>query len=289
MRILLPLIFFLPTLGYARVFKISRGDHFSSPKLVRPFVGTSMKMTVIFDETAKYGFPLETASDQTDSNKLYGFADCKSSHMSNSARFGWYWQNDRLNITAFTHRHGSFYPEHLTSIDLNRPYEASIELSVDRKRYIYTFNGVTLESERGCDSARAVGYHLQPYFGGQQVAPHDVFVTVKLSETYGPAIVEKIFPNPVADGNINFKISSYENVEFSFIMYDIQGRLVYRSEKQKLSAGDAQRLSFDIGKSFASAMYFVVPVITLSDGTELSANIESQIADRALKLLIMNN
>lgn len=276
-------------MSYSKIFSISRGDHYSEPRQVKSFVGTSMKMTVIFDETAKYEFPPETASDQTDSNKLYGFSDCASPHKSNSARFGWYWHNNRLNISAFTHRHGAFYPEYLTSIELNRPYEASIEISSDRKRYIYTFNGVRLESERGCDSAKALGYHLQPYFGGQQVAPHDVSVSVKLNETHGPAIVETIYPNPVANGKINFKVNSYEDVEFSFMMYDIQGRLVYRSEKQKLPIGEKQKLSFDIGKRFASAMYLVVPLVILSDGSELRANINSKISDRAMKLMIMNN
>lgn len=289
MKTFIILMSLLPLFAQARIFKVAQGDHFSTPLLTKVFVGTSMSMTVIFDETAKYEFSPQFASDQTDNNKLYGFADCATSHMQNSARFGWFSLNNQLVVTAFTHRGGKFYFQIIKEIETNRPYEASIDISADKKKYIYTFDGARVEVERGCEADKAIGYHLQPYFGGQQTAPHDVYITVKVGESYGPAIVDMVYPNPVSNGKINFKISTYEAAEYSFVLYDLQGRLVYRSEKQKIPSGENQKLVFDIGKRLASSMYLVVPLITTSDGTELRANIAGQISDRAMKLLIMNN
>jgi hypothetical protein len=286
-------ILFLVTLSllsqasWAKLFKISKGEHYSSPRLTKAFVGTEMKMTVAFDESARYEFPPEAAHDQADTNKLYGFSDCGGSHMQNSARFGWRWYQNRLDIMAFTHRGGKFYFEYMTSIQPNRAYEGTIEISSDKKRYIYTFDGVRVEMDRGCQSERAIGYHLQPYFGGQQVAPHDVNISIKRDETTGPAVVESVYPNP-SNGRFNLRISSFEQASFHFMLYDVSGRLVHRSEKISLPEGENQTLSFDLTRRFASGMYLLVPVISLDDGTELRAHIKSHISDKAMKLILMN-
>ena len=73
---------------------IPKGEHYPTPN---PLVFTSAsKVTfyAVFDSSCIY----KTADpqNQNDINKLYGFSDCNTQHLVNSARIGWRWSNDSL-------------------------------------------------------------------------------------------------------------------------------------------------------------------------------------------------
>jgi hypothetical protein len=272
----------------ATVFKIPKGAHYSLPKVVKPFVGNSMDMTILFDKSTKYELAPEFSSDQGDLNKVYGFSDCGSHHSRNSARFSWRWFENRLEVFAFTHKDGNFSYAFLSEVEVDRPYKASIELSKDRMRYIYTFNGMKVEMERGCVTDKSIGYHLLPYFGGQQVAPNDIYLTVKLGESFGPMIVQSLYPNPIVDKRFKMKVSTYDDVHFHFIMYDTLGRVVYKSSKTRVQTGEDQVLSFEVQRQLSAGAYLIVPIVTGADGVELRANIKSTIADKAIKVIWAN-
>lgn len=241
---------------------------------------------MVFDASAEYQFTGDATSDQDDVNKLYGFSDCGSAHTENSARFGWRWGATGLEILAFTHNNGKFLFKYMTTISTNQAYKARIELSSDRRRYIYTFDGVTTEMERGCSSGNAKGYHLFPYFGGNQVAPHDIFIKVNSKSELAPAIVHKLYPNPVTDGRFSLDFESYSDGFVYLKMYDVSGRLVWNSPQQKAIADQKMLLKFDLGSRFPSAIYLIRPVFVSPDGAELVIPVSAKLDD-SIKILIV--
>lgn len=247
-----------------------------------------MHITAIFDESAKYEFPLETSSDQGDINKLYGFSDCNGSHLQNSARFGWNWYQNRLSIYALTHLSGQLNFRFLSNIEFNKPYEGSIHIHPDKRSYIFNFNGITIQMDRGCQDQKAWGYHLLPYFGGQQVAPHDITLNVKVNETQTPVIVDLPYPNPTNNGRFKMKVTSTEMLPFYIKIHDSIGRLVFKSSTTQLMKDHPDIIQFDLGKNLSNGVYIITPVVIMSDGRELPANVTNKGHDKGFKLLLIN-
>ncbi len=271
----------------ATLFTIHEGDHYSTPKVVRVFRGDRMDLSVGFDESARYDFG-PNQPDQADTNKLYGFSDCRSGHMTNSARFGWRYFEGQLQIMAFTHKNGVFSSKYITSIEPNQTYQASISLSADHERYVYEFNGVTTEMERGCDDRVAFGYHVYPYFGGNQTAPHDVRIRVDLGDEVGPAWVDLPYPNPVVDRKFKLKVNASKSVYLYLKVYDVSGRLVWNSPRLPVQAGSEVALGFEVPLGFASGLYLAVPVTVDESGTELRAGLTNRTSENALRILVLH-
>lgn len=155
------------------VYVIPKGEHRSQGGF--SFVsGTKFRFKAAFDSSAVY----QTAQPihQADVNKLYGFSDCYSQHHSNSARFGWRWLGGKLEIMAYCYQNGERQSEVMGSVALNKSYEYEIEIREDA--YVFRLNGVEKKMLRGC-SGRVFGYKLYPYFGGQEVAPHDISIKIQ--------------------------------------------------------------------------------------------------------------
>lgn len=158
--------------GY-RTFKIKKGKHRSTFSYCTT-KSNLINFKVMFDESAEYytSDPL----NQYDVNKLYGVSDCGSRHMENSIRFGWRWLNDSLEILWFKHEDGKFSFDKITSIDLNVPYDCSIELTDDS--YILRIGTEEKIIDRKC-AGKYKKYYLYPYFGGDETAPHDINIRIK--------------------------------------------------------------------------------------------------------------
>ena len=86
-----------------RTFKIPEGKHYST-RAIESLQSTSLAFQVLFDSSAVYQTidPIQ----QFSTNKLLGFADCNSLHHENSARFGWQWVNNELQILAYNYVNG---------------------------------------------------------------------------------------------------------------------------------------------------------------------------------------
>jgi hypothetical protein len=279
----------LPLFSFGTVFKIPQGHHRSLPLVTKAYVGTKMEMTAIFDETARYEFSIENRSDQGDINKLYGFSDCHGSHLQNSARFGWNWYQNKLSIYAFTHVSGQLNYRFLSDIEFNKPYHGSIQVHPDKRSYIFSFNGITVQMDRGCQDQKAWGYHLLPYFGGQQVAPHDITINVKVNENEIPVIAELPYPNPTNNGRFKIKVNSTERLPFFIKIHDSIGRLVYKSTTTQLMKDVPEIVSFDLGKSLSSGIYIITPMVIMNDGREVPSHVTNQGHDKSFKLLLINN
>lgn len=157
------------------VFKIDKGGHSSSSALEWTRKA-NISFSVSFDSTAIY----ESVDpiNQYDVNKLFGVSD-GGLHVRNSARFGWRWLDGKLELLAFTHLNGQFHFEKICDAEIGKEYQCSIELG-DSYRFSCYSGGEckSLEMERW-EPAKGSRYYLWPYFGGDEVAPHDIYIKIK--------------------------------------------------------------------------------------------------------------
>jgi hypothetical protein len=61
-------------------------------------------------------------------------------------------------------------------VELNKAY--TYEIQLQDNKYMFLLNGNTVELPRHC-SGKGEGYQLYPYFGGDEVAPHDITIKIK--------------------------------------------------------------------------------------------------------------
>jgi hypothetical protein len=156
-------------------YTIAKGAHSSDKNSYKPVTTAEMKFVVKFDSSAIY--QTLTPANQLDINKLYGFSDNNQEHHLYSARIGWRWYNNQLELFGYAYNNGTFSYKYLTAVPLNQEIECSIK--VQGQSYIITANGSMISMVRGATTEQAVGYQLYPYFGGDEVAPHEIKIQVK--------------------------------------------------------------------------------------------------------------
>jgi len=155
---------------------IPKGSHsaFQKAQLLQ---SRTFKFVAVFDHTAIYESSSE--ENQHDANKLLGFSDCNSHHHQNSARFGWRWLDDKLEILAYSYANGERFIEPIIEVGLNEPHEYKIQIRKDH--YEFSVDGVVLSKmERYQRCNVGVYYMLFPYFGGDDKAPHDITIQFQI-------------------------------------------------------------------------------------------------------------
>ena len=108
-----------------------------------------------------------------------GFSECNDQHQTNSARFGWRWLDGALEIHTYVYNEGVRTSVMLGSVELGEEYTYSIELR--RNDYVFKVDGmdaVVVPRTNRCN--RGLYYLLFPYFGGEEVAPHDMVIKIKM-------------------------------------------------------------------------------------------------------------
>lgn len=156
-------------------YTIAAGSHSSDKNSYRPVTTPEMKFAVKFDSSAIY--QTITPANQLDINKLYGFSDNNQEHHLHSARIGWRWYNNQLELFGYVYNNAAFSYKYITSVPLNQ--EINCAIKVQGNSYLLTANGITISMVRGATTAQAVGYQLYPYFGGDETAPHEIKIQVK--------------------------------------------------------------------------------------------------------------
>lgn len=265
---------------WSQDFLIPKGSHYSSPMKVDLFRGESLKFKAYFNESAKY---IHDDEDQLDVNKLFGTSDCGNLHKENSARFGWRWNKNRLEILGFTHVGGVFSFELIGSAELHRSHNFEISLSDDKSSYIFNFNGMKKTMPRGCQDPQMKGYKLKPYFGGNKSAPHDILIKILENEKRANFSIENLFPNPTKDQNIKLKMFSEEDLSIGFKIYDLNGRLVQMIDPVEYSAGQEYELLITLN-SFAAGMYLLYP-FDISSGEEIPGFVFNR--GKAIKFIVL--
>ncbi len=155
-------------------FIIPEGKHYAHGNVFKAVETTELKFTVRFDSSAIY-----TSTDpenQYDVNKLYGFADNTAFHQQFSARFGWRWSGGALRLFAYTYNNGVRDAKELGEVAIGSNIECAIKVAGDS--YRFSVNGKVETMPRLSEGDTAKGYQLYPYFGGDEVAPHEVRVWI---------------------------------------------------------------------------------------------------------------
>jgi hypothetical protein len=157
------------------VFIIPEGQH-SSTSFFRGFDGNSMTFEAKFNQTAVY--KTVDPANQADINKLMGFSACGSFHHENSARFGWRWYNNELEILAYAYINGVRVHKLITSV----PLDTYVTYEITRKTngYYFKVGETTIQIMAAANEcAGSEDYILWPYFGGDETAPHKVEIYIQ--------------------------------------------------------------------------------------------------------------
>jgi hypothetical protein len=157
-----------------KTYLIKEGDHFCG-HMIGSVHEDILDFDAIFDESAIYN--IGTDYVQSDINKLLGFTDCGGGVHDNSARFGWRWFNGRLEIIAYCYRNGVRDDEYLTTVAFNE--ENNYKLYIQDDNYVFEVKGNVVSMPRKCNSS-GKKYLLYPYFGGEQPAPHDIKIKIRV-------------------------------------------------------------------------------------------------------------
>lgn len=157
------------------VYTIAAGKQFCNNN---NYVATSyneLKFITRFDSTAIYN--TANPANQDDINKLYGFADNNSAHHQYSARFGWRWSNNALRLFGYVYNNGVRDSKELGTIAIGKENNCSIKITPTA--YYFLVNGKTDSLPRMSTTLKAQGYKLYPYFGGDEMAPHTINISIK--------------------------------------------------------------------------------------------------------------
>jgi hypothetical protein len=163
------------TAAQNKKYTIEEGNHFANGVRFPPYLGKVLSFSATFDNSAIYSFV--DPEKKNDENTLYGFADNHMKHQQFSARFGWRWHNDQLQIAAYTNNYGDSNIVQLGYVPLNTASDYSIVVAGDH--YLFTLNGVTTSLPRDSQTETAGLYKLLPYFGGDGVAPQQITIKIK--------------------------------------------------------------------------------------------------------------
>lgn len=165
-------------IGFADSFKtyiLRKGNNYCDNNDYALTQYTFLHFRAILDSSCIYATVDPT--NQADINKLFGFADCASHHQTNSARFGWNWENGAMHIHAYCYAGTVRSYKELGTVVLNKAFDCKLYVLPDK--YVFELNGKKDTMTRGCTDNAAIGYKLLPYFGGNEPAPHDVRVKIR--------------------------------------------------------------------------------------------------------------
>jgi hypothetical protein len=156
-------------------YTIQKGNQYCDGNTYKAIETSEMKFAVKFDSTAIY--ETQSPENQYDINKLYGFSDNNADHHQYSARFGWRWSDKALRLFAYIYNKGLVTSQELTTIEIGSEVICSIK--VTSTNYLFTVNDITTQLPRMATTEKAKGYQLYPYFGGDEVAPHQINIWIK--------------------------------------------------------------------------------------------------------------
>ncbi|MBC7889809.1 MAG: hypothetical protein H7Z13_18180 [Ferruginibacter sp.] len=154
-------------------YTILQGQHYCDKNSFRPFNANQMAFKVKFDSTAIY--QSSNAANQFDINKLYGFSEGQNHHI-NSARIGWVWNKNALRLYAYVYSDSTRKMKEITAVGIGE--EISCSIGISGKQYVFSVNKISTSLERSIEGPAVAGYWLYPYFGGDETAPHNIFIDI---------------------------------------------------------------------------------------------------------------
>lgn len=156
-------------------YLIPKGEHYANGNDFKEVDLAELKFIVRFDSSCIY--QTIDPQNQWDINKLYGFADNNSFHQQYSARFGWRWSEGALRLFAYTYNNAVRDSKELAVVTIGQEVHCAIK--VNGASYIFSVNEKQETMPRLSTTLTGKGYQLYPYFGGDEVAPHDVKIWIR--------------------------------------------------------------------------------------------------------------
>ena len=164
-------------------YTIRQGAHECDQRSIKSVSGTSMNFIVKFDSTAIYPAVITDYNHAYDVNKLWGFSEGLNNQY-NSARIGWRWLDDQLQLFAYVYVNGkllrdpvSYDPPFIKSVAIGPEIKCSIAISGNT--YKFTVDETVVTTTRGTNTMKYSGYQQYPYFGGNLTAPHLINIYIK--------------------------------------------------------------------------------------------------------------
>jgi hypothetical protein len=130
-----------------------------------------MKCNIRFDSSCIY--TTINPENQYDINKLVGFTEGIDNHI-NSARIGWSWNNNALRLYAYAYANGERNAAEIGTVAIGIPFTVSVGISGNE--YVFSVNDKMVSLPRAIQETTVSGYWQYPYFGGDEVAPHDIYI-----------------------------------------------------------------------------------------------------------------
>lgn len=153
---------------------IFKGNHFSNQSNIKAFSGNSISVNVRFDSSAIY--QTTNIENQEDINKLVGFSEGFNNHL-NSARIGWNWSKNALKLYAYAYINGQRVAQEIAIINIGDTVRCNI--SVTSTKYVFVVGDKLIELPRAPGASKVSGYWQYSYFGGDEVAPHNIYIDIE--------------------------------------------------------------------------------------------------------------
>lgn len=156
-------------------YTILKGQQYSDKSTYKAVKYEQLSFIIKFDSSAIY--QTTDPVNQNDINKLYGFSDNNAQHHQYSARFGWRWSNNALRLFGYIYNNSVRSSKEIATVAIGTENNCSIKVS--DSTYVFTLNGKSVSMPRTSKTVQAEGYKLYPYFGGDERAPHSIFIWIK--------------------------------------------------------------------------------------------------------------
>jgi hypothetical protein len=156
-------------------YTIQKGQQYCDKSIFVPVKCNLLSFKVKFDSSAIYKTVAD--SNQSDINKLYGFSDNNAAHHEYSARFGWRWSDNALRLFAYDYNNSVMSFKELGTVQIG--VENTCSIKVLGNEYVFTLNGIETKMPRASTTTLAEGYKLFPYFGGNELAPHNISIWIE--------------------------------------------------------------------------------------------------------------
>ena len=167
--------------------RLSKGNHYANNyPLMGIYTSDEIWRTVLFKSNCEYDLKND---NQGDTNKLFGLGklgivNFKSAHLYDSARFGWRWDltKRQMEIMAFSHVDGVMKFQSMGFVNLEEEVFLKLRIDWNNKCYVYRMiqdDILIKEYREKFTTDKYVKTELSLYFGGQEVAPHDMNITYK--------------------------------------------------------------------------------------------------------------
>ncbi|MGZ8510531.1 MAG: hypothetical protein ACXWWA_09155 [Chitinophagaceae bacterium] len=155
-------------------YLIRKGQHYSDKRPLKTVSTVEMKFYAKFDQSGIY--QTVNPANQYDINKLWGFSEGFNNQY-NSARVGWGYSDGAIRLYGYVYSKGIRHSKEITSVTPGQEIYCSIKVS--GSNYIFSANGTSVTLPRGTTASKASGFQQYPYFGGDEVAPHNVSIFIR--------------------------------------------------------------------------------------------------------------